>query len=154
DGLLSWHWSDGRVADPMPAADADLDTAWALSLAADRFGEPAYRTEAHRIATAVLDNETVTAGGRLVLVAGPWATKSPYTLDPGYFAVPAMERLAADTGDARWRALAESVPEITGRLARQGSALPPDWAGMDPSGAVWPASPPGTPGGPAAGYGL
>ena len=59
DGLLSWHWSNGQIADPEPAADADLDAAWALTLAADRFNDPSYRDEAARIATAILDQETV-----------------------------------------------------------------------------------------------
>ncbi|MGH9153910.1 MAG: glycosyl hydrolase family 8, partial [Acidimicrobiales bacterium] len=27
DGLLSWRWRDGRVVDPSPAADADVDAA-------------------------------------------------------------------------------------------------------------------------------
>src|SRR5262249_137105 len=30
DGLLSWHWQDGKVSDAQPAADADLDAAHAL----------------------------------------------------------------------------------------------------------------------------
>jgi endoglucanase len=33
-GLLAWHWQDGRVADAEPASDADVDTAYALELAA------------------------------------------------------------------------------------------------------------------------
>lgn len=142
DGLLSWHWSDNRVVDPMPAADADLDAAWALSLAADRFRSTGYAAASARIAAGILANETVSAGGRPVLVAGPWATKSPYTVDPGYLAVPAMDRLATTTHDPRWAALADSSRDIIQRLTDQDGGLPPDWAGVDPSGAVWPASPP------------
>ena len=36
DGLLSWRWADGHVVQDEPAADADLDAARALALAADR----------------------------------------------------------------------------------------------------------------------
>src|SRR3546814_3053042 len=33
DWLLAWQWADGGVVDEAPAADADLDAAWALTLA-------------------------------------------------------------------------------------------------------------------------
>ena len=38
-GLLAWHWAGGRVTSTEPAADADVDAAYALELAASRFGE-------------------------------------------------------------------------------------------------------------------
>ena len=45
-----------------PAADADLDIAAALALAADRL-PPTVRAEARRIADAVMDHETTTVAG-------------------------------------------------------------------------------------------
>jgi endoglucanase len=94
------------------------------------------------MAKGILADETVIAGGRPVLVAGPWATTSPFTVDPGYLATPAMDRLATTTGDSTWSALADSSRRIVADLTANGGGLPPDWAGMDPSGKVWPASPP------------
>ena len=37
DGLFAYHWSDGAVVGTGAATDADLDTAWALVLAAAAF---------------------------------------------------------------------------------------------------------------------
>ena len=34
DGLLAWRWADGAVVDEQPAADADVDAAMALFVAA------------------------------------------------------------------------------------------------------------------------
>jgi len=148
DGLLSWHWADGAVADPQPAADADIDAAHALLLGAERFDDPALRDEALRIAAAVADLETVVAGDRRLLLAGPWAaptrTLNPSYLDPGVFAA-----LGAATGDPTWAELTASTWLVLDDLL-DGVALPADWAVADPStGTVTPASPPGDPGGPA-----
>ncbi|MGH3099828.1 MAG: glycosyl hydrolase family 8, partial [Thermoleophilia bacterium] len=38
DGLLAFRWVNGKVVDPTPAADADLDAARALLVASCRFG--------------------------------------------------------------------------------------------------------------------
>jgi len=148
DGLLSWHWADGAVADPQPAADADIDTAYALLLGAQRFDDPALRDEALRIAAAVADLETVVAGDRRLLLAGPWAaptrTLNPSYLDPGVFAA-----LGAASGDPVWAELTASTWPVLDDLL-DGVALPSDWAVADPStGAVTPAAPPGDPGAPA-----
>ncbi|MGH9084316.1 MAG: glycosyl hydrolase family 8, partial [Acidimicrobiales bacterium] len=50
DGLLSWRWEDGEVVGEEPAADADLDAAWALALAADLWPDGRYREAGARIA--------------------------------------------------------------------------------------------------------
>jgi endoglucanase len=135
DGLLSWHWSDGKVADVEPAADADLDAAWALTLAADRFADPTYRDDASRIATAILDQETVTTAQGLVLVAGPWARTEPATVNPSYFSFSTYDALGRLTGDPRWNELATSSRRIVDELTSDGR-LPPDWADVSADGTV------------------
>ena len=59
DGLLSWRWADGRVADESSASDADLDAARALVLAGERFGRPDHTATGLALGQAVLDLETV-----------------------------------------------------------------------------------------------
>ena len=151
DGLLAWHWANGAVVDDMPATDADLDAARALSLAASRFGEPAFAREAGRNAGAVLAEETVTVGGRLVLVAGPWARGAPGAqiagvLNPSYFAPRTYERLAVATGDARWHSVLDTSASIVATLTS--SSLPPDWATIGADGGIRAAAAPdGTPSG-------
>jgi endoglucanase len=66
-----------------------------------------------------------------VLAAGPWATGSPASLNPSYWAVPAFADLGRATGEKRWAALAaDSVTDARG-LSGGGHLLPPDWARLD-----------------------
>ena len=143
DGLLSWHWSGGQVVDTEPAADADLDAAWALTLAADRFSEPSYLEEAKRIAASILDQETVDTALGPVLVAGPWARTDPATVNPSYFSVAAYHALTDLTDDARWSQVTESSRRIVDALTADGN-LPPDWAEVASDGAITAAPPHGS----------
>jgi endoglucanase len=129
DGLLSWHWGKGRVLDRQSAGDADLDAAWALAVAAERFGAPAYRRAAARIARGVLAHETAPIAGKVVLVAGPWAREGG-VVNPSYFSPGAYAALARVAPDRRWARLAADSRRMLSRLP----APPPDWARMDASG--------------------
>jgi endoglucanase len=153
-GLFAYHWSNGAVVGTGNATDADLDTAWALVLGATSFNQPAYKKAGVAVASAVLANETVVSGGRIELVAGPWARNAPLSVDPSYFSPEAMVALAAATGDPRWSQLAVNSQRLVYDL--QGGdttrSLPPDWALLSASGSVIPSSPPSG-GGPPS-YGL
>jgi endoglucanase len=127
DGLLSWRWADGRVADPQPAADADLDAAHALVAAAERFGEPRYAADGRALAEAIAAHETTDD----VLVAGPWAREQA-VVNPSYWSPRAYARLGMTDLAASSRRLADRLTE---------SALPPDWARVEPWGVV-PTGPP------------
>ncbi|MGH8985277.1 MAG: glycosyl hydrolase family 8, partial [Acidimicrobiia bacterium] len=132
DGLLAWHWSDGQVVDPEPAADADLDAARALLLAADRFGDPGYQAEGVRIGLGVLTLETVGTDAGHVLVAGPWARTPPVTVNPSYIAPRSYTALDAAAGDTRWASLHQTGLDQLRTLTQGG--LPPDWAYLEPTG--------------------
>jgi endoglucanase len=131
DGLLSWRWAGGRVADAEPAADADLDAARALMLAAKRFGEPRYAEAGEALGRAIGDHETTLAADKTVLVAGPWAQGRP-VVNPSYFSPRAFAAIGRGDLTATSRRLAD-------RLTASG--LPPDWAVVEPWGVV-PTSPP------------
>jgi endoglucanase len=154
DGLLAWHWANGQVVDDMPATDADLDAARALTLAGSVFDQPGYRTDAARIADAILSEETVTVGGaHLQLVAGPWARGAPGStvagvVNPSYFSPRAYTQLAEATGDPRWTNLRDSSLATVDALSAR--SLPPDWATIDTNGEVHPVS---SPSGNPPGYG-
>jgi endoglucanase len=143
DGLLSWRWGNGRVLDSNAATDADVDAAYALILAAGRFGRPDYRSEGMTIARSVLAEATVEIGGRApVLVAGSWARDEPYVINPSYFAPKAFAEFASATGDRRWTRLIESSHRLTLQLTASPPGLPPDWAQVDVSGSPTPISSP------------
>jgi len=151
DGLLSYHWAGGRVVDPMPASDADLDTAWALSLAATKFSDRGYGEASRRIAAAVVDTETVSGPAGPVLVAGPWARAAPAVVNPSYFVPAAFAELRARTGDPRWDQLEASSRAVITELSGPAQDLPADWARLNPGGVQ---ASPGPGGNPPLAYGL
>jgi hypothetical protein len=151
DGLLSSLWESGRVVDASPAADADLDAAHALLIAAQRFGDDSYRADGLRMAGAILNSETVQVNGKLVLVAGTWARGAPPTIDPSYFDPRAYALLGGISGDPRWDQLETSSRELLDRLA-EASPLPPDWARVEPAGPVAIPSPNDPPAGIRSGF--
>ncbi|HMJ37233.1 MAG TPA: glycosyl hydrolase family 8 [Baekduia sp.] len=138
DGLLSWHWAGGKIADPEASADADLDVAHALLLGAARFREPPLKAQARRIADAMRAHEI--RGG--VLLAGPWATQRGIA-NPSYFDPRGLAALHMDD-------VAVATRRTVAALVGPGGRTPTDWATVGPPPA--PAGPSGGPGAPAYGF--
>jgi len=129
DGLLAWHWDDGRVVDGEPAADADLDAARALLVAARRFDAPRYADAGRRLGEAIRAHMTVND----LLYAGPWA-RDERVVNPSYLSPRAFAELGWDGAAARGRAV----------LGALGEPLPPDWIRVE-GDTVTPTGPPGSP---------
>jgi endoglucanase len=166
DHLLASAWSGGRVTSNRPATDADLDSAWALVLASERFGVASYRSQGVALAHAILAEETAASPFGPVLVAGPWGRAQPAIVNPSYFSPRAFADLSRAAPDPRWAELESSSRAILSSLigrhgapaARAGqptagagrsaaASLAPDWAATDAAGqqAAWPISNPGSP---------
>ena len=144
DGLLSWRYASGGSGSSTggsSAADADIDTAWALELGASRFSELDYDAAAMRLADAVRGEEVETVAGHSVLLAGPWAKGPAPIVDPSYLALPVMSALTKVDPAGGWSALTDSSRQILAELL-DGSHLPPDWAVVVPSGGAHPTAPP------------
>jgi endo-1,4-beta-D-glucanase Y len=139
NGLLAFHWVGGRVVDPHPAADADLDAARALLLAGCRFRRPDLRAAGVRIGDSVLAQETARAGPLDVLIAGPWANMGSHLVfNPSYVDPTTLDALAGATGNPRFRAVATGSTQLVNELTRP---LPPDWSMVDSAtGQVTPVS--------------
>jgi endoglucanase len=132
NGLLAYHWVAGRVVDPHPAADADLDAARALLLAGCRFKRPDLRTAGVRIGDSILAHETARAGSLDVLLAGPWANMGSHLVfNPSYVDPTTLAALADATGDPRFRAVAAGSTQLVNELTRP---LPPDWSMVNAAG--------------------
>ncbi len=145
NGLFAWKWKDGKVVDPQPATDADLDTARALSLASSHFKDDKYAKDARDVAKAIAENELAYQGdGRPVIIAGPWAHQLPYYTNPSYHSPRAEQEISKLTGDRRWAEVTKRQREIIDQLdgAPDKPLLPPDWATVSLSGAATPSSPP------------
>jgi endoglucanase len=124
DGLLAYRADAQRVQDSMPATDADLVTAWALSRAQGP-GAGRYHAAGRHMANAVLAHETA-RGKATTLSAGPWATGNPATVNPSYFAFPGLDRLGG-----RWHAVAARSLALVRGVTNHGRLLPPDWVRID-----------------------
>lgn len=129
DGLLSSHASgSGDVEDQQSAADADTLAAYAL-LRYSGPDEDTLHDAGRRLAAAVLDGESTTGAGGIVLVAGPWAkAKSPPVVNPSYLMPAVFAALGRYTGDERWRQAATTSVKLIGQLTDDGRYLPSDWA--------------------------
>ncbi len=152
DGLFAYHWSGGKVVNAEPATDADLDTAWALVLAGQRFHNSQYLAQGLRVASAVVSDETTVVAGALQLVAGPWGRSNPAVADPSYFSVEAMDALGTASGDPRWSQLAADSTALVASLTGSGRTLPANWVDLEPTGSARATGDPGTTTSPA--YGL
>lgn len=144
DGLISFLWRDGKVVDPQAASDADVDAARALLVASCRFKRPALRDEALALGRAIMNIETAKFEGVPVLTAGPWANKSPATVNPSYFSPATFAALGTASGDGSWGSLAASSRSVTDKLMQPPSRLPPDWAKLEGDKPV-PTGPPDKP---------
>ena len=116
DGLMAWHWANGAITSSEPAADADVDAAYALELAATRFHEQSDLAAAAAMAAAIAGNETVGAPSGPVLVAGPWAVGPPAYVNPSYASPSELAALAQLPGEAQsFAALAAGTRALVGR---------------------------------------
>ena len=135
DGLFSWRWRNGAVADEQPAADADLDIARALVLAEKAFDSPKLRKYAARVAKSILREETAVVHGQRVLLPGPWADQAaPLMVNASYVSPVATQLLGKATGDPRWEALEAGSRALVEKASRDG--LPPDWAILQSDGSL------------------
>lgn len=141
DGLLSWHWQNGQVDDDQSSADADLDAAHALALAARRFKRPDLADEAQRIGAAIRAIETIETPAGGVIAAGPWSTPQRLA-NPGYIDPAAIAVLSRLGGGAGWKRVGDASARMVGSVAHE-NALPPDWAKVVGDGSATPSSPPG-----------
>lgn len=156
DHLLSWRWGrrpDGSwgLLDVNTAADADLDYALALLLAARRGWRappelPDYGTEAQAVAADILRQEVVgLPTGLLLLAPGNWHEReAPYLINPSYFSPGADHLLDRARHDPRWRFLRQSTYKLLNCLQQglgdeKGVGLFPDWCQVDAAGEPGPA---------------
>ncbi|PJI93656.1 glycosyl hydrolase family 8 [Luteimicrobium subarcticum] len=139
DGRLAWRW-DGAVVGQDSASDADLDTAWALAMAAHAFGSDDDARDAAALGAALLDRATAPLpdGGR-VLLAGSQGWMLPATVNPSYFNPRGGAALQSLTGDTRWGEVADGDRAVVRSLLDQVD-YPPDWARVAANGTVTPST--------------
>ncbi len=136
DELIAWRWAPDQrpaVSDMNNATDGDILVAWALTEAAEAWGEPSYRTAARRIAVE-FGRKTILfkdPHGPLLLpaVAGFSARERADgpLVNLSYWVFPALQRLAIVAPEYDWASLIRSGVGVL-RDARFGpSNLPTEW---------------------------
>ena len=136
DQLLAWRWEPNArpaVADMNDASDGDVLVAWALTEAAEYWGDLSYRIAGRRIAVEV-GRKLLLLGGKqgpllLPAVAGfahEDRSDGPI-LNLSYWVFPAFERLPKVAPEVDWAGLIQSGVNLL-KMAHFGPAgLPTDW---------------------------
>ncbi|WP_336489732.1 glycosyl hydrolase family 8 [Methylobacterium nigriterrae] len=136
DELMAWRWAPDKrpaVADMNNATDGDILVAWALTEAAEAWGEPSYRTAARRIAVefgrkAILFKDP---HGPIILPAVSGFAARERADGPlvnlSYWVFPAFQRLPIVAPEYDWASVIRSGVNLV-RQARFGpTRLPTEW---------------------------
>jgi endoglucanase len=139
DDLFAWRWEPGQrpaVADVNNASDGDLLIAWALTEAADFWGDPALRIAARRIAVDIGRKLVVSksAQGALLLPALAGFAAEDRNDGPvvnlSYWVFPALTRLQLVAPEIDWNGVMQSGLALL-KIAQTGpSRLPGDWTAL------------------------
>ncbi len=146
DALHAWRYVPGAarpVADLNNATDGDLLIAYALALAARRWGEPDRAAASAAIARDILRLTVRPVGARLLLLPGAAGFERPEgaVVNPSYYVFPALAELAGRAPSPLWAPLVADGKALIdeGRFGRW--RLPPDWLAVArANGALAPAA--------------
>lgn len=148
DKLFSWRWgekADGSygvltdVNGQNAASDADTDIALALLMAAGKWQDSTYLSQAKQIIAAMWEYEVVEVNGKPYLTSNNLEkqSQSPIVMNPSYLAPYAYREFAKADPKHDWNAVVDSSYDfleasMTAKLDKNESAsLPPDWVLMD-----------------------
>lgn len=134
DSLFSWLWgknSNGeyKILDSNSASDADIDIAFALVLAYEKFHYSQYLQEAIPIIKSIWDNETKKIGNYLVLMPGAKQnTDDKIEINPSYFSPYAFRYFQKYDDLHDWNLLIDSSYHyLNAVIAKTQTHLPPNW---------------------------
>lgn len=142
--LPAWKWgqqeSGWGVLDKSSASDADQWMAWALLIAAKRFGNPDDAALAKILLTKIWEEDVVQTARGPVLLPGKWGLQGGVaTLNPSYWLLFAWRDFLKV--DPRWSSLIDPAYSLMAACAHP-TGLQPDWTWLAvDSGALLPAIP-------------
>lgn len=148
DKLFAWRWgqkTDGTygvltdMGGQNAASDAETDIALALLMAAGRWQQESYLTEAKELINAIWEYEVVEVNGKPYITSNNLEkfSQSPIVMNPSYFAPYAYREFAKVDKEHDWNAVVDSSYDFLNKameapLDKGSSAvLPPDWVLMD-----------------------
>ena len=139
DELVAWRWEPDKragIGDVNNASDGDILIAWALTEAAEFWGETSYRIAGRRIAVEASRKTFLlkTSFGTLILPAVLGFTGEERPDGPvgnlSHWVFPALERLQNVPPEGDWEDLTQPGLDLL-KAARFGKEkLPPDWLSL------------------------
>jgi len=134
DKLFAWLWGknkDGeyKILDNNTASDADVDIAFSLLLAYEKWGNYNYLKEALPIIISIWNNETKRVGNFLILMPGVnQAQSDKIEVNPSYFSPYAFRFFQKYDEIHDWDFLIDSSYYYLGKVVETTqTGLPPNW---------------------------
>ncbi len=134
DKLFAWLWGENefgeyKILDENSASDADVDIAFALILAYEKWKNYDYLTHSIPIINSIWDKETKNVGEYLVLMPGVSQTEQQkIEVNPSYFSPYAFKVFQKYDDLHDWNLVVESSYYYLNKLAETTeTGLAPDW---------------------------
>jgi len=134
DKLFSWLWGKNKIGeykilDVNSASDADVDIAFALLLAHEKWQDYRCLEDAMPIIKSIWDNETKQVGDYLVLMPGVNQTSAEkIEINPSYFSPFAFRLFQKHDALHDWNLLVDSSYYYLEEVSKKTEThLPPDW---------------------------
>lgn len=134
DNLFSWLWGENsngeyRILDENSASNADVDIAFALLLASEKFNRAQYSQEAIPIMKSIWYKETRRIGRYLVLMPGSGqASGKKIEINPSYFSPYAFKYFQKYDNLHDWnRVVDSSYYYLDSIMSKTRTGLPPNW---------------------------
>lgn len=134
DSLFAYLWGGNqtginKIIDENSASDADIDIAFALILAYEKYDNPQYLEEAIPIIRSIWDNETKYVGNHLVIMPGiNQAYSSKVEINPSYFSPYAFRYFQKYDDFHDWNSLIDSSYYYLDLvMSKTKTHLPPNW---------------------------
>lgn len=134
NNLYSWLWgkkNDGSwgVIDVNTASDANIDTAFALIIASNKWNDKKYLDDALKIINDIWNYETIVVKGERILLSGIEQGKYKYIeMNPSYFAPYAFRVFAKYDKNHNWNELVDTSYKLAIKSSYlTETKLPPDW---------------------------
>lgn len=134
DKLFAWLWGENskgeyKILEDNSAADADVDIAFALILAYERWGNSKYLEEAKPIVNSIWNNETRKIDGSLILMPGVVQTQEEkIEVNPSYFSPYAFKYFQKYDNMHDWNLLTDSSYRyLNAVMEKTATGLPPNW---------------------------
>lgn len=134
DKLFSWLWGENqngeyKILDENSASDSDVDIAFALILAYEKWNKPEYLLEGKSIINSIWNNETKRVGNHLILMPGVKQTNDKkIEINPSYFAPYAFRYFQKYDELHDWSCLIDSSYYYLDKVMKKTKThLPPNW---------------------------